>query len=171
MSKKASFFFFFPTPKTATNEKICIKQPDGTFKEFHLYSMKQAIEEGFILDVLTNYTTYRSYYEIEKSIEENPLFETARAQKKLRAFVERHPKTIETKAEIMLDHFLTKIVNTKKLKGKAKAMVVTQNIETAIRYFLTLRGRLEEKNYPFKILIAFSGEKKVDGIEYTEQGI
>jgi type I restriction enzyme R subunit len=171
MSKNASYFAFTATPKPATIERFGIKQPDGTFKEFHLYSMKQAIEEGFILDVLANYTTYRSYYEIEKSIEENPLFETARAQKKLRAFVERHPKTIETKAEIMLDHFLTKIVNTKKLKGKAKAMVVTQNIETAIRYFLALRRSLEEKPHPFKILIAFSGEKKVDGIEYTEQGI
>jgi len=171
MSKNASYFAFTATPKPATIERFGIKQPDGTFKEFHLYSMKQAIEEGFILDVLANYTTYRSYYEIEKSIEENPLFETARAQKKLRAFVERHPKTIETKAEIMLDHFLTKIVNTKKLKGKAKAMVVTQDIETAIRYFLALRRSLEEKPHPFKILIAFSGEKKVDGIEYTEQRI
>src|ERR1044072_9220099 len=124
MSKKASFFFFFPTPKTATNEKICIKQPDGTFKEFHLYSMKQAIEEGFILDVLANYTTYKSYYEIEKSIEENPLFDTKKAQKKLRSYVEQHRQTIHTKAEIILDHFLTQVVNTKKLKGKAKGMVV-----------------------------------------------
>lgn len=171
MSKNASYFAFTATPKPATIERFGVKQPDGSFKEFHLYSMKQAIEEGFILDVLANYTTYRSYYEIEKSIEENPLFETVKAQKKLRAFVERHPRTIETKAEIMLDHFLTKIVNTKKLKGKAKAMVATQNIETAIRYFFALRRKLEEKNNPFKIVIAFSGEKKVDGIEYTEPGI
>ena len=75
--------------------------------------MKQAIEEGFILDVLANYTTYRSYYEIEKSIEDNPLFDTIKAQKKLRAYVERHEQTIATKAEIMLDHFISRIVNTK----------------------------------------------------------
>lgn len=171
MSKNASYFAFTATPKPATIERFGVKQPDGSFREFHLYSMKQAIEEGFILDVLANYTTYRSYYEIKKSIAENPLFETAKAQKKLRAFVERDPRTIETKAEIMLDHFLTKIVNTKKLKGKAKAIVATQNIESAIRYFFALRRILEEKNNPFKIAIAFSGEKKVDGIEYTEPGI
>ncbi|HMS43039.1 MAG TPA: DEAD/DEAH box helicase family protein, partial [Pyrinomonadaceae bacterium] len=171
MSRNASYFAFTATPKPATIERFGVKQPDGSFREFHLYSMKQAIEEGFILDVLANYTTYRSYYEIKKSIAENPLFETAKAQKKLRAFVERDPRTIETKAEIMLDHFLTKIVNTKKLKGKAKALVATQNIESAIRYFFALRRILEEKNNPFKIAIAFSGEKKVDGIEYTEPGI
>jgi type I restriction enzyme, R subunit len=171
MSKNASYLAFTATPKPATIEKFGIKQPDGTFREFHLYSMKQAIEEGFILDVLANYTTYRSYYEIEKSIEENPLFEIVKAQKRLRAFVERHPKTIETKAEIMLDHFLTKIVATKKLKAKAKAMVATQNIETAIRYFFALKRSLAEKNSPFKILIAFSGDKTVDGVEYTESGI
>jgi type I restriction enzyme R subunit len=171
MSKNASYLAFTATPKNATLEKFGERHPDGSYKPFHLYSMKQAIEEGFILDVLANYTTYRSYYEIEKSIEDNPLFKTVKAQKRLRAFVERHPKTIETKAEIMLDHFLTKIVNTKKLKAKAKAMVVTQNIETAIRYFMALRRSLEEKGSSFKILIAFSGEKIVDGIPFTEAAI
>ncbi len=171
MSKNASYLAFTATPKNGTFEKFGVAQPDGSFRAFHLYSMKQAIEEGFILDVLANYTTYRSYYEIEKSIEENPLFETIKAQKKLRAFVERHEQTIHTKAEIMLDHFLSKVVNTKKLKGKAKAMVITQSIESAIRYFLTLRRMVEDKGSPFKIVIAFSGAKKVDGIEYTEAGI
>jgi type I restriction enzyme R subunit len=104
--------------------------------------MKQAIEEGFILDVLANYTTYKSYYEIEKSIEDNPLFDTVKAQKKLRAYVERDKQTIATKAEIMLDHFLSKLVNTKKLKGKAKAMVATQSIESAINYYFALKELL-----------------------------
>jgi type I restriction enzyme R subunit len=134
MTKNASYFAFTATPKNNTLEKFGVKQEDGSFKPFHLYSMKQAIEEGFILDVLANYTTYRSYYELEKSIEENPLFDTTKAQKKLRAYVEKHKQTVGTKAEIMLDHFTSSVVNTKKLKGKAKAMVVTQSIESAIRY-------------------------------------
>jgi len=130
--------------------------------------MKQAIEEGFILDVLSNYTTYKSYYEIEKSIEENPLFDTGKAQKKLRAYVENHQQTINTKAEIMLDHFIPQVVNTKKLRGKAKAMVVTLNIEAAIRYYKAITRIIDAKGNPFKALIAFSGNKEVDGVEYTE---
>src|SRR5690606_2853469 len=111
---------------------------------------------------------YRSYYEISKSIEDNPIFQTSKAQKKLKAFVERHPETIATKAEIMLDHFITKVVNTKRLKGKAKGMVVTQSIESAIRYYFALRKLLEQRGNPFKILVAFSGTKKIDGVDYTE---
>lgn len=168
MTKNASYFAFTATPKNNTLEKFGVKQQDGSFKPFHLYSMKQAIEEGFILDVLANYTTYRSYYELEKSIEENPLFDTTKAQKKLRAYVEKHTQTVGTKAEIMLDHFTSSVVNTKKLKGKAKAMVVTQSIESAIRYYQALQQLLNKRGNPFKIVIAFSGEKKVDGIDYTE---
>lgn len=171
MRGNASYFAFTATPKNATLEKFGSLQDDGKFKPFHLYSMKQAIEEGFILDVLANYTTYRSYYEIEKSIEDNPLFETAKAQKKLKAFVERNPQTIATKAEIMLDHFITKVVTPKKLKGKAKAMVATQSIESAIRYYFALQKLLEQKGNPFRIAIAFSGKKTMAGIEYTEDSI
>ncbi len=171
MRGNASYFAFTATPKSNTLEKFGIKQEDGKFKPFHLYSMKQAIEERFILDVLANYTTYRSYYEIEKSIEENPLFDTLKAQKKLRAFVERHKQTIGTKAEIMLDHFITKIVNSKKLKGKAKALVVTQNIESALRYYFALIRLIEQKGNPFRIAVAFSGKYMLDGIEYSEETI
>lgn len=171
MSKNASYLAFTATPKSNTLEKFGDLQEDGKFKPFHLYSMKQAIEEGFILDVLANYTTYKSYYEIEKSIEENPLFDTNKAQKKLRAFVEQHKQTIAIKADIVVDHFITKIVNTKKLKGKAKAMMVTQSIESAIKYFFAIQKILKEKGEPFKAVIAFSGKKKVDGIEYTEDSI
>src|SRR5690554_2201899 len=166
--ENASYLAFTATPKPITLEKFGEKQEDGTFKPFHLYSMKQAIEEGFILDVLANYTTLKSYYEIEKSIEENPEFDNKKAQKKLRAFVEQHEQTIHTKAEIILDHFIPKIVNTKKLKGKAKAMVITQGIESAIYYFKALQRILDDKGNPFKIAIAFSGVKEIDGIEYTE---
>jgi len=171
MKANASYLAFTATPKSNTLEKFGIKQEDGKFKPFHLYSMKQAIEEGFILDVLANYTTYRSYYEIEKSIEANPLFDTMKAQKKLRAYVERNEQTIGTKAEIMLEHFITKIVNTKKLKGKAKAMVISQSIESALRYYFAIHKLLEEKGNPFRIAIAFSGKYKLNGIEYTEDTI
>lgn len=171
MRGNASYFAFTATPKNNTLEKFGIKQADGKYKPFHLYSMKQAIEEGFILDVLANYTTYKSYYEIEKSIEDNPLFDTAKAQKKLKAYVERHEQTIATKAEIMLDHFINKLVITKKLKGKAKGIVATQSIESAINYYHALNKLLDERGNPFRIAIAFSGSKKMKGIEYTEDSI
>lgn len=171
MSKNASYFAFTATPKPATLEKFGRQGTDGKFYPFHLYSMKQAIEEKFILDVLEKYTTYKSYYEVQKSVEENPLFDTAKAQKKLKAFVESSPRTIEVKAKIMVDHFMSSIWQAKKLKGKAKAMVVTRNIESAIRYFFAIRTALLEANAPFKALVAFSGEKTVDGIKYTEDGI
>ena len=171
MANNASYLAFTATPKNNTLEKFGVKQTDGKYKPFHLYSMKQAIEEGFILDVLANYTTYKSYYEIEKSIEGNPLFDTAKAQKQLKGYVERHKQTIATKADLMLDHFITHVVNTKKLKGKAKAMVVTQSIESAIRYYFALRDLLKKRGNPFSIGIAFSGKKTVDGIEYSEDTI
>ena len=168
MKGNASYFAFTATPKNTTLEKFGEKQADGSFKPFDLYSMKQAIEEGFILDVLSNYTTYKSFYEIEKSILDNPLFDTKKAQKTLRSYVEKTQQTIDIKAEVMLDHFIQHVVNTKKLKGKAKGMIVTQNIESAIRYYKAIDRLLEQAGYPFKAIIAFSGEKKVDGIEYSE---
>ena len=171
MSQNASYFAFTATPKPATLEKFGRQGPDGKFYPFHLYSMKQAIEEKFILDVLEKYTTYKSYYEVQKSVEENPLFDTAKAQKKLKAFVEASPRTIEVKAKIMVDHFMGNVWQAKKLKGKAKAMVVTRNIECAIRYFFAIRTALQEANAPFKALVAFSGEKTVDGVKYTEDGL
>ncbi|MCF8004031.1 MAG: type I restriction endonuclease subunit R [Chromatiaceae bacterium] len=168
MRGNASYFAFTATPKNSTLERFGEQQPDGSFKPFHLYSMKQAIEERFILNVLANYTTYKSYYEIEKSIADNPLFDTKKAQKKLRAYVERSQQTINTKAEIMLEHFIEQVVTPKKLRGKAKGMIVTQNIEAAIRYYQAVTQRLAERGQPFKALIAFSGEKVVDGVTYTE---
>lgn len=168
MRGNASYFAFTATPKNSTLEKFGHKQADGTFKPFHLYAMKQAIEEGFILDVLANYTTYRSYYEINKSIEDNPLFDSTKAQKKLRTFVERDPRTIGTKAEIMLDHFTSQVVNKKLLKGKAKGMVVTQSIESAINYYFAIKDILKAKGKPFEVVVAFSGKKIINGIEYTE---
>ena len=171
MRRNASYFAFTATPKTSTLERFGIRDADGGFRPFHLYSMKQAIEEGFILDVLANYTTYRSYYQLYKSIEDNPEFNTARAQRMLKAFVEKDPRTITAKARIMLDHFVEQVYNRKALQNKAKGMVVTQSIESAIRYYKALSGLLEERGHPFKILIAFSGTKSLNGIEYTESSL
>lgn len=171
MSQNASYFAFTATPKAATLEKFGCSGPEGKFYPFHLYSMKQAIEEKFILDVLEKYTTYKSYYEVQKSVADNPLFDTTKAQKKLKAFVEASPQTIEVKAKIMVDHFMGQVWQSKKLRGKAKAMVVTRNIECAIRYFFAIRTALQEAQAPFKVLVAFSGEKTVDGIPYTEDAL
>ena len=167
----ASYFAFTATPKNSTLEKFGTKQDDGSFAPFHLYSMKQAIEEGFILDVLSNYTTYKSYYEIVKSIDDNPYFRTDKAQKRLRSFVEKNPSTISTKTEIIIDHFINNIVKTNKLKGKAKAMVVTADIQTAILYHKAIVKKLHAIGDPFGAIVAFSGKKELEGIEYTEDSI
>lgn len=171
MSSNCSYFAFTATPKKETLERFGSEDAEGKFHPFHLYSMKQAIEEQFILDVLTNYTTYKSYYELTKSIEENPEYNNDRAQKLLRQAVERDPKTIEAKADVMLTHFDAKIYRNHKLKGKAKAMVVTKDIECAIRYYNALQKVCTDKKMPFKILIAFSGTKVIGGKEYTEASL
>ena len=171
LKNNASYFAFTATPKNSTLEKFGTKQADGSFAPFHLYSMKQAIEEGFILDVLSNYTTYKSYYEIVKSIDDNPYFRTDKAQKRLRGFVEKNPSTIATKTEIILDHFINNIVKTNKLKGKAKAMVVTADIQTAILYHKAIVKKLHAIGDPFGAIVAFSGKKELEGIEYTEDSI
>lgn len=171
LKNNASYFAFTATPKNSTLEKFGTKQDDGSFAPFHLYSMKQAIEEGFILDVLSNYTTYKSYYEIVKSIDDNPYFKTDKAQKRLRGFVEKNPSTIATKTEIILDHFINNIVKTNKLKGKAKGMVVTADIQTAILYHKAIVKKLHAIGDPFGAIVAFSGKKELEGIEYTEDSI
>lgn len=172
MSSNCSYFAFTATPKKETLERFGLPNEDGVhFHPFHLYSMKQAIEEEFILDVLTNYTTYKSYYELIKSAENNPLYETKRAQKLLKRTVEREPKTIAAKAEQMLNHFDNQIYRSHKLMGKAKAMVVTKDIECAIRYYWELKKLKEERHLPYGIIIAFSGTKTVDGAEFTEANI
>ncbi|MCB1121485.1 MAG: DEAD/DEAH box helicase family protein, partial [Verrucomicrobiae bacterium] len=144
MGKNASYFAFTATPKKSTLEKFGTQNAKGGFDPFHLYSMKQAIEEDFILDVLANYTTYKSYYKVQKSIQENPLFDSIKAQKKLRSFVEGDKQTIQTKASIMVEHFIQQVVGKKKLRGQARGMVVTRNIETAIRYFFAIRDELRK---------------------------
>jgi len=169
MQSNASYLAFTATPKNSTLEKFGTPIEDGKFAPFDLYSMKQAIEEGFIHDVVANYTTYQSYYRLSKSAEENPSFDTKKAQKKLKAFVEKDQRTIDSKAEVMLDHFMSQIYRKKKLKGKAKAMIVTQSIESAVRYHRAVQRILEERGTPFQAICAFSGEKEIDGILLTEE--
>ncbi len=169
MKSNVSYFAFTATPKNTTLERFGTKQKDGSFIPFHLYSMKQAIEEEFILDVLSNYTTYKSYYELNKSIENSEMFDNKLAQRKLKTYVENNKVTIEAKANIMIDHFIENVVAKKKLNSKGKAMIATQSIEQAIRYYQSVTKLLDERNNPFKVLIAFSGEKEVDGISYTEE--
>jgi len=166
MLKNASYFAFTATPKNKTLETFGAKAPNGKFFPFDLYSMKQAIEEEFILDVLKNYTTYQSYYKLNKEVEENPLFETHQAQKKLRAYVENHPFSIKEKAKVMIDHFHS--ASRKQIKGLAKAMVVCKSINNAIQYYTAFNEYLKEINSPFKTIIAFSGKRKIDGVEMDE---
>mgnify|MGYP002626378403 CR=1 FL=1 len=171
LSPNTSYFAFTATPKRETLERFGRKGEDGKFRPFHLYSMKQAIEEGFILNVIANYTTYKSYYEIAKSIKENPKFDSARAQKALKAFVEQNEETIKHKAEVMFRHFDAQVFRKNLLSGKGKAMIVTQNIPCAIIYFQKIQELIREYRVPYKAVIAFSGSKKVNGLEYTEAGM
>lgn len=166
MLKNASYFAFTATPKNKTLETFGIKAANGKFHPFDLYSMKQAIEEEFILDVLKNYTTYQSYYKLNKEVEENPLFETHQAQKKLRAYVENHSFSIKEKAKVMIDHFHAS--SRRQIKGHAKAMVVCKSINNAIQYYSAFKEYLKEINSPFRPLIAFSGKRKIDGVEMDE---
>lgn len=166
MLKNGSYFAFTATPKNKTLETFGDKTAEGKFKPFDTYTMKQAIEEGFILDVLKNYTTYQSYYKLDKSAEENPEFETKQANKKLRAYVESHPFSIMEKAKIMVNHFNTDVHN--QIKGQAKAMVVCKSINNAIRYYYAFKEYLKEINSPHKCIIAFSGTKEINNNEVDE---
>jgi type I restriction enzyme R subunit len=169
--KNASYFAFTATPKNKTLETFGLRGADGKFRPFDLYSMRQAVEEEFILDVLQNYTTYNSYYKLLKKIADDPQFDTVRAQKRLKKYVESHAHAIRQKAEIMIDHFQEEVIRRKKINGQAKAMVVTSGIVNAIRYKHAFDAYLEEIKSPFKAIVAFSGSKEVDGITYDESSI
>jgi len=166
MLENGSYFAFTATPKNKTLETFGTKTAEGKFEAFDSYTMKQAIEEEFILDVLKNYTTYQSYYKLNKSVEENPEFETRQANKKLRAYVESHKFSIMEKAKVMVNHFHSDV--RRQINGQAKAMVVTKSIKNAIRYYQAFKEYLEEINSPYKAIVAFSGTKEIDGIEVDE---
>lgn len=166
--KTASYFAFTATPKNKTEELFGIPyEEDGEIrhKPFHTYTMKQAIQEGFILDVLKNYTTVDSWYKIAKKVEDDPMFDKKRAQKKLRAFVEGNTDVIAKKAAMMVEHFYEQVIARKKLNGKARAMVVTASIARCIEYYYAINKLLAERHSPYKAIVAFSGEHKYNGQE------
>ena len=169
MAKNANYYAFTATPKNKTLEMFGDRveriNEDPLYIPFHEYTMKQAIEEGFILDVLKNYTPYSSYYRVLKAVEDDPEYDKKKALGKIRAYVERQPETIEKKAEIIVEHFLKKVYM--KIGGKARAMVITSSIERAIEFYKVITKMLEERNSPYKAIVAFT-DKVIDGKVVTE---
>jgi type I restriction enzyme R subunit len=164
-----STFAFTATPKPRTLELFGQKRADGKFEPFHLYSMRQAIEEGFILDVLANYTTYSVYWRLLKKIENDPRYDKKKAEYLLKSFVALHPHAIGEKLRIMVEHFAAQVQN--EIAGKAKAMIVTRSRLHAVRYKLAIDKYLAERGLPFKALVAFSGTVQDGGKSYTEAGM
>ena len=176
MLTNASYFAFTATPKNKTLEMFGEPlPPDGEGKvkhrPFHSYTMKQAVEEGFILDVLKTYTPVDSYYKLVKKTEDAPEFDIKKAQKKLRRYVESHDYAIRLKAEIMVDHFHEQVLAAGKIGGQARAMVVTSGIERAIQYFHAFKAYLVERKSPYQAIVAFSGEHEYGGAKVSETSL
>ncbi len=166
--KHASYFAFTATPKNKTLETFGVPfERDGKIdhKPFHVYTMKQAIQEGFILDVLQNYTPIDSFYKLMKTVENDPMYDKKRAQKKLRSFVESNKHTIEKKASMMVDHFHEQVIAKGKIGGQARAMVVTATIPRCVEYYFAINKLLADRHSPYKAIVAFSGEIKYDGYD------
>ncbi|HAU1788575.1 TPA: type I restriction endonuclease subunit R [Legionella pneumophila] len=162
-----SYFAFTATPRNVTLERFGTKGLDGLPYPFHLYSMRQAIEEGFILDVLQNYMTYKQYYKLEKAIEDDPELQGRRAHRRVARFAILHPTAIAQKVEVIVEHFRRHVMQ--EVNGEAKAMVVTQSREHALKYYFGIKKYIEERQYVgVKALVAFSGELEIDGEIYTE---
>jgi type I restriction enzyme R subunit len=164
----ASYFAFTATPKNKTLETFGTMFKDGgdtKHRPFHVYTMKQAIQEGFILDVLKYYTPIDSYYKLLKTVEDDPMFDKKRAQKKLRSFVESNSHTIAHKAEMMVDHFHEQVIAKGKIGGKARAMVVTASIPRCVEYYHAINKCLAARHSPYKAIVAYSGEHMYQGQE------
>jgi type I restriction enzyme R subunit len=174
MLPNASYFAFTATPKNKTLELFGAPAPSGDKVKHHpfdSYTMKQAIQEGFILDVLENYTPVDSYYRLMKKVEDDPEFDVKKAQKKLRRYVESHEHAIREKAEIMVDHFHNQVAARQKIGGQARAMVVTSGIHRAIQYFHAFQLYLKERKSPYQAIVAFSGEHEYEGRKVTEASL
>lgn len=168
--KNVSMFAFTATPKATTLRIFGTPNVEGQYQAFHIYSMKQAIEEGFILDVLQNYTTYDTYYSLNKKIEEDPELNTSEAKRQIARFIQLHETNISQRVEIIIEHFRTTVM--KELNGSAKAMVVTESRESAVRYTQAFEKYIVEHGYKdIHALVAFSGKLKVDDVEYCESGM
>jgi len=171
LAKNASYFAFTAPPKNKTLEMFGVPYSVGDevkHRPFHGYTMKQAIQEGFILDVLKHYTPVESYYRLAKTVEGDPEYDVKRARKKLRVYVESHSKAIRDKAEIMVDHFLEQVIGQHKIGGQARAMVVTGSIQRAIEYFVAFRDYLTVLKSPYQPIVAFSGEPEYKGEKVSE---
>lgn len=165
-----SFFAFTATPKQKTLEQF--GRWDETFEEYgphHLYSMKQAIKEGFILDVLEYYITYPTYFKLVQTADEDNSYSKDKAMKVLKKYVEQHPHSIKKKTTIMLNHFMSSTI--KKIDNKAKAMLVTSSRKEAVLYKLEFDRQIKENNFKIKTLVAFTSTIKLDGLEYTESNM
>ena len=176
MLTNASYFAFTATPKNKTLEMFGEALPPDAegkvrHKPFHSYTMKQAVEERFILDVLKTYTPVDSYYKLVKKIESDPEFDTKKAKKKLRKYVESHDHAIRLKAEIMVDHFHEQVLAFGKIGGQARAMVVSSGIERAIQYYHAFKDYLVESKSPYQAIVAFSGEYEYGGVKVSEKSI
>jgi len=176
MLTNASYFAFTATPKNRTLELFGEALPPDAegkvrHRPFHSYTMKQAVEEGFILDVLKAYTPVDSYYKLVRKIEDDPEFDTRKAKKKLRRYVESHDHAIRLKAEIMVDHFHDQVMAAGKIGGQARAMVVTSGIERAIQYFHAFKAYLVERMSPYQAIVAFSGEHEYGGTKVSEASL
>ncbi|QDI75225.1 type I restriction endonuclease subunit R [Leisingera aquaemixtae] len=165
--KNISFLAFTATPRNVTLERFGRVGEDGHPHPFHLYSMRQAIEEGFILDVLQNYMTYSAYYQLEKAIEEDPAFKGRNAQRAVARYASLHATTIAQKVEIIIEHFRRHVRS--ELDGQAKAMVVTQSREHAFRYWQQIKAYIDKNRYSdLQALVAFSGDLRIDDNDWTE---
>ncbi len=175
MLTNASYFAFTATPKNKTLEMFGEAYPgeEGKIKHrpFHGYTMKQAIQEGFILDVLKSYTPVNSYYKLVKKVEDDPEFDKNRAQKKLRRYVESHDHAVRLKSEIMVDHFHEQVIAKNKIGGQARAMVVCSGVERAIQYYHAFKNYLQERKSPHQAIIAFSGEHEYRGGKVSEASL
>lgn len=176
MASNANYYAFTATPKNKTLEMFgtpLAPDTEGSVPHvpFHVYSMKQAIEEGFIMDVLQNYTPYQSYYKVVRAIEEDPEFDKKQASAKIRAWVEAQPETIDAKARIIVEHFHENVINKGKVGGQARAMVVTSSIIRAIEMYYAISEKLRQRNSPFKAIVAFSGDKEYNGRQVNEASI
>ncbi len=170
----ASYFAFTATPKNKTLEIFGAPVPEGgktRHEPFHSYTMKQAIQEGFIIDVLKHYTPVDAYCQLVKTVAGDPVFDTKRAGKKLRRYVEDHEHAIRLKAEIMVDHFHEQVADLRKIGGQARAMVVTSSVRRAMSYYHAIRAYLAERKSPYRAIVAFSGEQEYDGAAVTEASL
>ena len=165
-----SMFAFTATPKATTLQLFGKENAKGQKQAFHIYSMKQAIEEGFILDVLQNFTEYKTFYQINKEVEEDPRCKTSEAKRQIARFVELHETNIAQRIEVIIEHFRTTVMQ--ELGGRAKAMVITKSRESAVKYHQAFEDYIAKKGYSdIKSLVAFSGKVKVGNMEYSESGI